>query len=202
MLAGRLPTREEAARLLGVSPTADEAAIRRAFRAWAALVHPDHGGHPRQFQALCVARDVLLEPVIASERGAHDPVIAVRPRESWRDVLIRPRGAMIVALALALIVVAVSILAAGSSPLLVLPAAVASAAWCVAVSKTVLQGPDHGHIIVTRTVAWCVATAVQGIVAVLAGIPLIEALPLLAVPFVAVIAAVNPAAGLWRSARR
>jgi hypothetical protein len=36
---------------------------------------------------------------------------------------------------------------------------------------------------------------------VIVGIPLIEVLPLLALPFVAVIAAVNPAAGLWRGAR-
>jgi len=40
------------------------------------------------------------------------------------------------------------------------------------------------------------------VAAAVAGISLIEVLPLLAVPFVAVIAAVNPAAGLWRGATR
>lgn len=38
----------------------------------------------------------------------------------------------------------------------------------------------------------------QVAVAMLAGIALVEVLPLLALPFVAVIAAVNPAAGLRR----
>jgi hypothetical protein len=44
-------------------------------------------------------------------------------------------------------------------------------------------------------------TVAQVSLAVIVGIPLIEMLPLLALPFVAVIAAVNPAAGLWRGAR-
>lgn len=87
-------------------------------------------------------------------------------------------------------------------PWSIAPAAVAAAAWCVAVSRVVLRGADHGHMIVTRSAAWAAVVAGQLIAAWVAGIALVEVLPLLAVPFVAVIAAVNPAAGLWRSASR
>jgi hypothetical protein len=79
-----------------------------------------------------------------------------------------------------------------------MPAAVASAAWCVAVSRTILRGADHGHVIVTRSAAWALATGGQLVVAAIAGIALVEVLPLLALPFVAAIAVVNPAAGLRR----
>jgi hypothetical protein len=71
----------------------------------------------------------------------------------------------------------------------------------VAVSHAILCGGDHGHVIVTRSLAWGAVTLAQVALAVIVGIPLIEVLPLLALPFVAVIAAVNPAAGLWRGAR-
>ena len=57
-------------------------------------------------------------------------------------------------------------------------------------------------MIVTRSAAWALVTGAQLVVAALLGIALVEVLPLLALPFVAAIAAVNPAAGLWRGARR
>jgi hypothetical protein len=193
MLAGRRPARDDAARLLGVPATADEATVRRAFRAWAALAHPDHGGDPRHFQALCDARDVLLEPVDAG------PEIPVTPRMTWRQVLVIPTGFTLILLALGLVAAVASVLVAGSSPLLAVPAAVASATWCVAVSRTILRGADHGHVIVTRSLAWALVTVAQIALSALVDIPLIEVLPLLAVPFVVVIAAVNPAAGLWRA---
>ena len=196
MLADRLPDRDGAARLLGVSSSADEVTVRRAFRAWAGLVHPDHGGNARQFQALCDARDALLAPVTDSP-----PPIMPLPRRAWRDVAQRPGPAMLTLLTLGLVAAVTVVLAAGSSPLLALPAGVAAAAWCVAVSKAVLSGADHGHVIVTRSLAWGLASGAQMVLATVVGIDLIEVLPLLAVPFVAVIAAVNPAAGLWRGAR-
>jgi len=84
----------------------------------------------------------------------------------------------------------------------VIPAAVASALWCVALSRAILHGADHGHVIVTRTAGWAVVTAGQLGVAMLAAIPVVEVLPVLALPFVAAIAIVNPAAGLWRGATR
>jgi hypothetical protein len=84
----------------------------------------------------------------------------------------------------------------------VIPAAVASALWCVALSRAVLRGADHGHVIATRTAGWTVVTAGQLGVAMVAAIPVVEVLPVLALPFVVAIAAVNPAAGLWRGASR
>ncbi len=107
-------------------------------------------------------------------------------------------------LALGFATSALAVLIAGRQPLPwgAMPAALASAAWCVAVSRLILRGADHGHVIVTRSLAWAAVTAAQVLLAAAAGIALVEALPLLAVPFVAVIAAVNPAAGLRRSGTR
>lgn len=83
----------------------------------------------------------------------------------------------------------------------VVPAAVASALWCVGLSRAILRGPDHGHVIVTRSLGWVAVTAAQLVVATVAGIPVVEVLPVLALPFVIAIAAVNPAAGLRRAPR-
>ena len=171
--------------------------MRRAFRAWAALAHPDHGGDAVHFQALCDARDALLEPVVPQAAGAQ---IVPKPRQPWRAVLRRPAPGVLILLALGLLATIAAVLAAIGGPLLAMPAAVASAAWCVAASRAVLRGADHGHVIVVRSMAWALATCGQLLVAAVAGISLIEVLPLLAVPFVAAIAAVNPAAGLRRGA--
>ena len=46
--------------LLGVPAHATTDAVRRAFRAAAAVAHPDHGGDPVRFRALVAARAVLL----------------------------------------------------------------------------------------------------------------------------------------------
>jgi len=212
MLAGRAPDRAQAARLLGVSPDAGPTEVKRAFRLWAVWAHPDQGGSAERFTDLCAARDLLLEPrttTHAPERRSadasgpsHDGApTAPRPRKGWRQVLVHPSPLTMGLLALAYVGAVAAVLIAGPSPLLAVPAALASAAWCVAVSHAILQGGDHGHVIVTRSLAWGAVTAAQVALAVMVGIPLIEVLPLLALPFVAVIAAVNPAAGLWRGAR-
>ena len=212
MLAGRAPDRAQAARLLGVSPDADPTEVKRAFRLWAVWTHPDQGGSADRFTDLCAARDLLLEPrttarppgsrsADASGRS-HDGVpTEPRPRKGWRQVLVHPSPLTVGLLAMAYIGAVAAVLVAGPSPLLAVPAALASAAWCVAVSRAILRGGDHGHVIVTRSLAWGAVTVAQVALAVIVGIPLIEVLPLLALPFVAVIAAVNPAAGLWRGAR-
>ena len=212
MLAGRAPDRAQAARLLGVSPDADPTEVKRAFRLWAVWAHPDQGGSAERFTDLCAARDLLLEPrttTRAPERRSadasgpsHDGApTAPRPRKGWRQVLVHPSPLTVGLLALACVGAVAAVLVAGPSPLLAVPAALASAAWCVAVSHAILRGGDHGHVIVTRSLAWGAVTLAQVALAVMVGIPLIEVLPLLALPFVAVIAAVNPAAGLWRGAR-
>ena len=205
MTAMQSPTREQAARLLGVAPDADPAEVKRAFRLWATWAHPDQGGSADQFAHLCAARDRLLEPKAVTPLLSSDPAtIAPRPRQSWRHVLVRPAARVLVLLVLGFAVAVSAVLLAWIQPMPwgAIPAALESAAWCVAVSKSILRGADHGHIIVTRSVAWLCVLVGQFALATAAGISLVEVLPLLAVPFVAVIAAVNPAAGLWRSASR
>lgn len=196
MAARHSCTREEAARLLGVSPHADPVEVKRAFRLWAAWAHPDQGGSAERFAELCAARDRLLEG--SSPQPA--ATIVPRPRRAWRDVIVCPTPLRTAALALGFLIAVATVLIAGPAPLLALPAAVASAAWCVAVSRTILRGADHGHVIVTRSVAWALVMGTQMALAALSGVALIEVLPLLALPFVAAIAAVNPAAGLRRGA--
>ena len=185
--------RDDAARLLGVSRDADATTVRRAFRAWAALVHPDHGGDPRAFRALCAARDTLLAPIAATDPGP-------QPRQAWSAVLIRPRPMDAAGLVMGGLIAVAAVAAAGWVDVVwgVIPAAVLAALWCVAVSRCVLRGGDHGHVIVTRTWAWLAVASAQFGLAVALGIAVIEVLPLLALPFVTVIAAVNPGAGLRR----
>ena len=196
MAARHSCTREEAARLLGVSPHAEPAEVKRAFHLWAAWAHPDQGGSAERFAELCAARDRLLQ----GDSARPDAPLVPRPRRAWRDVLVRPTPLRTAGLAVGFVAAVAAVLVAGSAPLLAVPAAVASAAWCVAVSRTILQGADHGHVIVTRSVAWALVTGAQWAVAAVSGIALVEVLPLLALPFVAAIAAVNPAAGLRRGA--
>jgi len=203
MAARHSCTREEAARLLGVPPHAEPVEVKRAFRLWAAWAHPDQGGSAERFADLCAARDRLLEgdcPRGPAPAAQADATLVPRPRRAWRDVVVRPTPLRASALALGFVAAVATVLIAGPAPLLAVPAAVASAAWCVAVSRTILRGADHGHVIVTRSAAWAMVIGAQMAVAALSGIPLVEVLPLLALPFVAAIAAVNPAAGLRRGA--
>ena len=156
MLAGRAPDRAQAARLLGVSPDADPTEVKRAFRLWAVWAHPDQGGSADRFTDLCAARDLLLEPRTTARppgsRSAdasgpsHDGVpTEPRPRKGWRQVLVHPSPLTVGLLAMAYIGAVAAVLVAGPSPLLAVPAALASAAWCVAVSRAILRGGDHGH---------------------------------------------------------
>lgn len=196
--------RKTAARLLGIPADAEARDVRRAFRMWAAMVHPDFGGSQEQFARLCAARDVLLAPPPRSAPEHHDST-AVRchlaARTPWRDVLRRPSPSSVIVLA-ALVVLSVSaVLVALVVPILLglAVAAIAATVTSVAVGRVLLRNPDHGHVIVTRTIAWIAITGLQCVVAALAEIPAFEALPLLAVPFVASIAMINPGAGIWRA---
>lgn len=221
-------TRSTAARLLGVAPDAAVVEVKRAFRLWATLAHPDQGGSAARFAELCAARDLLLavasgpeapssEPPSGTNGGEpprsapHPPFLPPqhrsqessqpRPRRPWRDVLVQPTPLVAALLGFTAIVSVAMILAAGSvaGPLAVAPAGVASALWCVAVSRAILRRADHGHVIVVRTAAWSCITAAQLLTAVVLGLAVIEVLPVLVLPFVLAIALVNPAAGLRRA---
>ena len=191
--------RDSAARLLGVAADAEPSDVRRAFRLWAAVAHPDLGGSEEQFRLLCAARDVMLAPAPQSRLQASESVVVAR--RPWREVLRWPSPRQILAVViLAMVSVASVLLALVGPPLVGLAiAALAATAFSIAIGRALLQGPDHGHVIVTRTLAWLAVTALQCAIGALAGIPAFEFLPLLAVPFVASISLVNPGAGLWRA---
>ncbi len=190
------------------------------------MAHPDHGGSAQRFAEIRAARDLLLQPEPVPSRrsrqaragadrapgaardagrgsAAAAPEVPLRPRKPWSKVLVTPAPSTVAILTVAAVLSVLAMLVGTSveMPWGVVPAAVASALWCVALSRAVLRGADHGHVIVTRTAGWTVVTAGQLVVAVLAGIPVVEVLPVLALPFVMAIAAVNPAAGLRRAPR-
>ncbi|MFB6111818.1 MAG: J domain-containing protein [Halobacteriaceae archaeon] len=54
-------TRQEALSILELSPDADEAAIREAYRTQVMDVHPDQGGDEERFRRVQAAHDRLLE---------------------------------------------------------------------------------------------------------------------------------------------
>ncbi|MFM8896942.1 MAG: hypothetical protein ACKOE2_16640, partial [Actinomycetales bacterium] len=75
--------RSEAAALLGIPVDADEDAIRRAWRFWARVAHPDAGGDPDHFTRLDRARQTMLatRPL---------PELVPDPRPPLRQVLHSP----------------------------------------------------------------------------------------------------------------
>ncbi|PSQ14377.1 hypothetical protein BRD02_09595 [Halobacteriales archaeon QS_8_69_73] len=56
-LEGRTDVAEAAFDVLGLSPGADEAAVRRAYRRRVKEVHPDHGGDEEEFRRVQEAYD-------------------------------------------------------------------------------------------------------------------------------------------------
>jgi hypothetical protein len=192
--------RDEAAVLLGVPVTADPEAVRHAWRMWARIAHPDVDGDPAHFTQLEEARRVLLQaaPVAAS-------VVAPAPRQSWSHIVRKPAHSC----ALALSGVATILLSAlaGWSPLpyaiAVTTSSLAAALWTVwAASEILSRSADHGHRIVALALLWLPIVVMQVLVSLLVGTSFVPILPLLALPFVAVVALVNPGAGLWRPVGR
>ncbi len=65
--------------LLGVPRDADDAAIRTGYRYAAKGAHPDAGGSQERFEAIKLARDVLLDP---ERRARYDRTGEAVPREA------------------------------------------------------------------------------------------------------------------------
>lgn len=189
--------RAEAAALLGVPLGADAATVRRAYRMWARVAHPDAGGDPAHFARLSQARRIMLahpsRPVPADPAPRPPLAAMLRPPQHWPLVAI--------AAAVAIGVVPLALLGM-SPPVSACIDGVAAAAWSVIAARSMLRsGADAGHRIALHTLDWLPMAAAQLAVAAGIGIPIIEVLPLLAVPFVAVIASINAGAGLWRPIR-
>lgn len=214
-------TQEQAASLLGVDPGDDPETVRRAYRTWARLAHPDLGGDARHFDSLSRARDVLLgfEDVhdhhedVHDNEGDNEPA----PRSTWAEVIVRPSPAVVLrwclgaVVALALACLPAFLLGGGDSAsdqvatlaIAAGPAAIAAAGWAVIVVRRLLDArADVGHRITALALTWLPLAGAQVVVAQIAGGSLIPVLPLLALPFVAAVAAVNPGAGLWQVPRR
>ena len=208
-------TRAEATALLAVAPGADREQVRRAWRTWARLAHPDRGGDREFFDRLRIARDVLLcdgaHPLAGISTAPPTEPDAPPVRLAWAQVLRQPHPAEIVLLGL-LVVVAVALAAfvatVGANPppvalaLAAGPAAVAAAGVAaVVVTRTLTDRADVAHRITALTVAWVPIVVSQAVLAEVVGVSLIPVLPVLVLPFVLVVAAVNPGAGLWSHAR-
>ncbi|MFY9331323.1 MAG: J domain-containing protein [Candidatus Nanopelagicales bacterium] len=195
-------TRVEAMAHLGLAAGANEAEIRRAFRLWARLAHPDRGGDPARFQALRQARDVLLAPVLADTVASTAPTALTRQR--LREVLGPPTRSGRVLIMLALIGTLMLVwlpVVLGTAPLVVTaaPAAVAAAGTAVLARDRMLsKDADVGHRIVGLVIVWAPTVLLQVLGAQLFAVSFVPVLPLFALPFVAVVAAVNPGAGFWR----
>lgn len=194
--------RSEAARILGVEVDADAAQVRRAYRLWARSEHPDAGGDPARFARLTQARRTMLRPRAVTARDPGTPPAPARPPVSAM-LRLPPHLPVLVAAALGCLALgALPALGAGV-PIAALACGIASATWSAAAARSVLRtGADAGHRIVVLTGAWLPLAAAQVALSAALKASLLTALPLLALPFAAVVASVNAGAGLWRPTGR
>ena len=201
-------SRTEAARLLGVDVSADPDTVRHAWRMWARVAHPDAGGDPQHFARLDHARRVLSTPQPpAAAVLAHAPAPAHAPaRARWSTVLQRPRHPIGV-LAGAAVAVASAALSGsvGVSPTMIqlaslaLLASVAACGVAVGVAREVLADrADRGHRMAAISALWSLLAGLQLVTAAVVGVSLVPVLPVMALPIVALVGAMNLGAGLWR----
>lgn len=185
--------RDEAAALLGVRSNATAEAVKRAWRVWARLAHPDAGGDPEMFARLDEARRIMLRP----RQKSIEPV----PREPWRLVLTRPAHPVLLMLGAGAAVALAALPAIAPQPVAVAaaPAFIAATAWAVLATRAILvRRADHGHRITALALLWLPIASAQVLVSIIAGASVLPVLPLSALPLAAAVSAVNPGAGLWR----
>ena len=188
--------RSEAARLLGVPEDAEPALVRRAYRTWARIAHPDMGGDPEHFARLAHARRTLLRPRATD----HTHMPAPPPRAPLSAVVHLPARWLILAATGVLCVACVDLPSLGANAVAsAFISGIASATWAWWASRASLRADaDAGHRIVMLTLSWLPLALAQIGLALLLGSGVMETLPLLALPFAAVVASINIGAGLWR----
>lgn len=195
-------TRQQAALLLGVEVHATPTEVNHAWRVWARLAHPDAGGDRAHFEALAEARALLLRGGAAS---ATEHFTSDEPRGSvrlsWRQVCRRPDLRAVITLC---VVALVGLLATVASPrvstlMAGLMLGAAAAGFAVVAERNVLQPfADTGHRIGILCAAWVPVVSLLLLGSAVRGVDVIAVLPIVALPFVASVALVNPGAGLWR----
>lgn len=189
--------RGEAAAILGVPVDADPADVRRAYRMWARIAHPDAGGDAAHFARLTLARRVMLRPR-AIARTSSAPMPAPRPPVSAM-VRVPDRVALVALGAIAAIALVALPLLGVPDPVAALAAGIGAATWSVVATRTILRtGADAGHRIAVLAWTWLPLAAADVAVGTALGTGVVSVLPVLALPFVAVVASVNAGAGLWR----
>ena len=202
-----------ARRHLGIDAAASPEQVRAAWRLWARMAHPDHGGDPAQFLLLCQARDVLLHSASAKPSHQHaappnQHAWAPAHRRNWREITRRPtRRAAVLASALISLGLLLALLPQifPGAPLVLSAAPAALGAAGVALylrDQILVVTADVGHRIVGVTLIWLPLATGQVVLAETVGVSLLTVLPLLALPLVAVVAAQNPGAGLRRHPMR
>ncbi len=190
--------RSVAAVLLGVPIDADAGEVRRAYRMWVRVAHPDAGGDPLHFARLTQARRTMLRPV---PRGTTSPKAeSPAPRAPLSTMVRLPATWPLLALGAGGVVALVFLPALGVAvPLAAFIAGTATAAWAVLATRAALRtGADAGHRIALHALTWLPLAAIVTSVSIAFGTELVTMLPLLALPFAAVISWQNAGAGLWR----
>lgn len=194
--------RDDAAALLGIPADAGPDIVRRSWRLWARVAHPDAGGDPEYFAQLDLARRVMLTPVL--------PAGTQSVARSRLQQVLRPPAHLRLLIAGAFMAIATAVLPAvllgqpapHPSMTLVLaaaPAALAATTWAVWATKELLNpGSDRGHRITMLALAWIPLASGQLLVSIIAGASLLPVLPVLALPIVAAVAALDPGSGLSR----
>lgn len=199
-------SRGEAAAVLGVPPDAGPDDVRRAWRMWARIAHPDAGGDPGHFTRLDHARHVLLQPAPAPAPAPLRPAEDQPPRPGLLSMTRRPPHVLRLVIGAVTVVAAVALPAAlhttsGSLAFAAAaaPAAVGAATWATWATRSALcRRADTGHRISLLVLMWLPIALAQQALAAMAGASLLVVLPLMALPLAAAASAMNLGAGLWR----